>query len=186
MKLQPLFICRSIKTKYMVNLARILLEKKCISNPSAYVLIYKEWSNYLKKCDDIAFNKIYDTDSIFRRLKTDNVDYDKIKSFESLYGKYEIWNLFSQESYHNEFDNNKVFGHPRYTKEEKLLLIQLSIEQAELMLKDSQFNCIIDFASVGFFRSALEMVARENNIPYLWQTETRLANRFIIETRATP
>jgi hypothetical protein len=185
-KLRPLFICRSVKTKYMVNLARVLKEKKWIDEGFAYVLLYREWKKYLEDSNEVHFKKIFDTDNIFQRLKTEELDLNKIKKIENKYGEYEIWNAFSQESYHHEFDYNKVFGHPRYTKDEKLHLIQLCFEQAERMLEETSFNCIIDFASVGILRSTLDMVAQANNIPYLWQTETRLADRYIIETRATP
>jgi len=57
---------------------------------------------------------------------------------------------------------------------------------AEKVLDETRANCIIDFASVGLIRGAFDLVAKQRGIPYLWQTETRLKDRFLIETRATP
>ena len=177
-----LFFCRTSKTKLMVHLARILQENGQLTSASAFVAYYDEWRDYLRNQKEVKFDKIYGTKEIFNRMGNDNLDYSCLERMEKEYGDKEIWNIVYNESYLAALGHYKIYNHPKYSDEDVLHYFQICTQVAESIFDEIRPDCIIDFAPVGIFRGAFDLVAQKRKIPYLNISTIILANRFYISS----
>lgn len=183
-KLNILFYCRTKRTKIMVHLAKVLQDMGYLYNASAFVAYYDEWKDYLKRQRLVKFDRIYGSDEIFQKMPTSRLNYSELRRFERMYGDQEIWNIVYTEERISPHLGLNIHNHPKYSKKDIYLYIQLCFQAAEKILDEVKPDCIIDFAAVNAFRGILDLVARHRNIPYLWPSgAVVLGDRFFIAKR---
>jgi hypothetical protein len=166
--MRPLIICRSSKTKYMVEVAKTLKEMGAADKLYAYVAYYEEWDRYVRDREDFVFDGIFGTKEIFENINNDPVDLKEVERIEKEYGAEEsLWGLILTERWLVASAAYPLFAHvPFYSKAQKLQYFVRLIRQAEKIFDENDIDCLIDFANIGLFRLALDVVARKRGIPY--------------------
>lgn len=163
-----LFYCRTIRTKWVLNIATLLKQRGVLDTPSAFIAYYDEWRHVLNN-SNIFFKYIYGTKEIFENLKKEKLDIEYLENIQKKYnGINTILNVAFTEPYLATFSHPKIYNHPVYTKTDYMLYIQLCFKMAEKIFYEAKPDAIIDFAGVNLFRGALDFVARYHNVPYLW------------------
>ncbi len=165
--MRPLIVCRSDKTKYLVHIARALKKMGAADKFYAYVAYYDQWDQYVRNLDDFRFEKIFGTAEIFKAIDEKPVDSAELKRIETTYGADMLWGLILTERWLVASAAQPLYAFiPFYSKEQKLQYFVRLIQQAEKIFDDTDIDCIIDFAQIGLFRIALEVVAKYRNLPY--------------------
>jgi hypothetical protein len=172
---RPLIICRSSKTKYLVHIARTLKNMGEADKAYAYVAYYDEWEDYVRTLEDFKFENIFSTREIFQSIDDAPVDPAEVERVEKDYGTgTSLWGLILTERWLVATAAHPLFARiPFYTKDQKLQYFVRLIRQAEKIFSENHIDCIIDFANIGLFRIALDLVAQKRGIPY-YHTDSAL------------
>ena len=172
--MNPLIICRSKKTVFMTDIAKALYDEGHIDKLFAYVPYFDQWEKYVQKLENPHYEKIFSTREVFGNINDGPADAEEVTRIEKEYGHNKLWNLFLTERWLTSLSTRPLYSKiPYYTKEQKLQCFVGLIKQAEDIFENHDIDCMIDFANIGIFRIALDLVAQKHGIPY-YHTDSAL------------
>ena len=186
--MKPLFICRSDKTKYIVDICNLFAKGKKIKHGIFFVAYYDEWRKHINDSALVDETIIYGTKDIFSRMDKKSYDLRAIKKIEEKYGETDLWNIIFTEWMIVPHTHSKYVPKQRYDKDKVLLYAQLCFEYVEKIFDEHGIDCVIDFARVGMFRGIIDIVSKKRNIPYLYVysallKDLEVGDRFFINER---
>ncbi|MCB9983983.1 MAG: hypothetical protein H6861_10010 [Rhodospirillales bacterium] len=165
--MNPLIVCRAKKTKYINHIAEAMDRLGHIQKCYAYVAYYDDWRDYLQNDSSIEFESLFGTREVFSKIESETISVEEMVRIEKLYGDRQLWSLALTERWLFPQAAYPLYARtPYYSQEQKTKYFALLIKQAESIFDDHPVDCVIDFANIGIFRMALDVVAEKRGIPY--------------------